>query len=101
MSPSADSPAGEPYRKFSEADIPPPDFSVLVSMFSSQAAVALGLIPHPATKKQEVDLPVAQHFINMLTVLEDKTRGNLSEKEQKFLDQALHQLRMAFVQQRK
>jgi len=92
---------GGPYRKFSESEIPPPDFSVLVSMFTSQAAVALGLLPNPVTKKAELDLAVAKHFINMLTVLEEKTRGNLVEKETQMLTQALHQLRMAYVQKSK
>ena len=66
-------------------------------MFSTQAAVALGMIPHPLTKKQTVELPLARHFIGMLTVLEEKTKGNLNTEESTFLDRTLHQLRMAFL----
>lgn len=84
--------------KVTSADIPPPSFPVLVSMFSSQAAVALGMIPHPVTKQQVPELPLAKHFIGMLTVLEDKTKGNLSKEEADFLERTLHQLRMAFVE---
>lgn len=84
--------------KIHAADVPPPSFPVLVSMFSSQAAVALGLIENPISKKKSVELPLARHFIGMLTVLEEKTRGNLTDDENTFLDRSLHQLRMAFLQ---
>lgn len=83
--------------KVTSADIPPPSFPVLVSMFSTQAAVALGMIPHPMTKQQSVEIPLAKHFIGMLTVLEEKTKGNLSSEESTFLERTLHQLRLAFV----
>ena len=82
----------------SAAEIPPPSFPVLVSMFSTQAAVALGMIPHPVTNQRTVELPIAKHFIGMLTVLEDKTRGNLSSEEATFLERSLHQLRVAFLE---
>lgn len=83
--------------KFTDANMPPPSLQLLVSMFSSQAAVALGMIPHPITKKQEIELPLARHFIAMLTVLQEKTKGNLTAEEGSFLEQTLHQLRVAFV----
>ncbi|MDB5336129.1 MAG: hypothetical protein JWN70_1748 [Planctomycetaceae bacterium] len=82
----------------SESDIPPPSFPVLVSMFSTQAAVALGMIPHPMTQKQSLELPLAKHFIGMLTVLEEKTEGNLNPEEKTFLERSLHQLRVAFLE---
>jgi hypothetical protein len=66
-------------------------------MFSTQAAVALGMMPHPVTKQQVAELPVAKHFIGMLTVLEDKTKGNLTTEESSFLERTLHQLRMAYM----
>ena len=88
----ADSPA------ISASEIPPPSFPVLVSMFSTQAAVALGMIPHPMTKQMSVELPIAKHFIGMLTVLEEKTDGNLSPEEKTFLDRSLHQLRVACLE---
>ncbi|MBT4865367.1 MAG: DUF1844 domain-containing protein [Planctomycetaceae bacterium] len=78
--------------------MPPPTFEVLVSMFSTQAMVALGLIPNPATGKAEVLPDLAKHFIDMLSVLETKTAGNLEPHEKTLLDSSLHQLRMAFVQ---
>jgi hypothetical protein len=78
--------------------MPPPTFEVLVSMFSTQAMVALGLIPNPATGKAEVLPDLAKHFIDMLSVLETKTAGNLEPHEKTLLDESLHQLRMAYVQ---
>lgn len=87
--------------KINEADVPPPSFPVLVSMFSTQAAVALGLIENPITKKKMVELPLARHYIGMLTVLDEKTKGNLTSEESGFLERSLHQLRMAFLQAEK
>lgn len=87
--------------KIKEADVPPPSFPVLVSMFSSQAAMALGLIENPVTKKTSIELPLARHFIGMLSVLEEKTKGNLSSEEAAFLDRSLHQLRISFLQAEK
>ena len=78
--------------------MPPPTFEVLVSMFSTQAMVALGLIPNPATGKAEVLPDLAKHFIDMLSVLETKTAGNLEPHEKTLLDSSLHQLRMTYVQ---
>ena len=87
--------------KISNSDIPPPSFPVLVSMFSTQAAVALGLIPHPMTKQYSTELPLAKHFIGMLTVLDEKSKGNLTAEESTFLERTLHQLRLAFVEAEK
>jgi hypothetical protein len=78
--------------------MPPPTFEVLVSMFSTQAMVALGLIPNPATGKAELLPEMAKHFIDMLSVLETKTAGNLEPNEKTLLDSSLHQLRMTYVQ---
>lgn len=84
--------------KLTPADMPPPSFQILVSMFSTQAAVALGMIENPLTKKKTVELHLAKHFIGMLTILEEKTKGNLSTEEAEFLERSLHSLRMGFLQ---
>jgi len=76
----------------------PPEFETLVSMFSTQAMVALGILPSPIDGKANQQLPLAKHFIDLLGVLEEKTRGNLSESEQTLLEQSLHELRMAYVE---
>ena len=77
--------------------VPPANIATLVTMFSTQTMVALGLIPNPATNKAEPQLPLAQHFIDLLGVLEEKTKGNLTDAEHRLLESSLHELRMAFL----
>ena len=81
--------------------LPPADFSTILMTFSTQAMVSLGLIPNPITNKPEVQLDLARHFIDMLAVLEQKTKGNLSSEESALLDKSLHELRMIFMEQQK
>lgn len=78
--------------------LPRPTFESIVGVFSTQAFVALGLLPNPVTGKTEKQLPVARQLIDMLDVLEQKTQGNLTESEQRQLQQTLTYLRLAFVE---
>lgn len=78
--------------------LPPASFSVLVSSLVTQILFALGAIEDPQTKKRYLDLAMAKHNIDMLSVLEEKTSGNLTEQEKKMLDSALYEVRMAYVQ---
>jgi len=80
------------------SQIPPATMTTFISMLSTQAMVALGLLAHPQTGRNERQLPLARHFIDLLAVLETKTRGNLTSDEAKLLEMSLHELRMAFVQ---
>ena len=75
----------------------PTDFSNLVMFLASPAAAALGLTEHPASGRREVDLPLAQHCIDLLATLRDKTQGRLSHEEQQTLEGLLAELRMQFV----
>ena len=63
--------------------------------------VSLGVVHNPVTGKAEVQLPLARHFIDLLVVLDTKTKGNLDEGEQSMLDSSLHHLRMAYVEMTK
>ena len=85
-------PAREEY-----GEMPPASFPMLVSTLATQALVALGQLPDPFSGQPELNLPVAKHFIDTLSVLEQKTNGNLTEDETAMLTDVLHQLRMAFV----
>ncbi len=76
---------------------PPADFMLLISMLATQAFSAMGQIPDPATGKAEKHPEVAKHMIDLLAVLEEKTKGNLDPQENAALESVLHQLRMAFV----
>ena len=86
-------------RSTSTAEPPPPpaSLSLLVTTLATQAMAALGLMPGEDESPPSVSLPYAKHFIDMLAVLEQKTAGNLSDEEKLYLQDALHQLRMAFV----
>jgi hypothetical protein len=63
------------------------------------AAHHLGDVADPATgQRSEVMLPAAQQIIDILALLEEKTRGNLSAEERQLLEQALYELRLRFVE---
>ncbi len=78
--------------------LPPPSFSLLVATFASQAMVAFGKVPDPIEGKKEVRLEMARHAIDMLDILEQKTKGNLTADEAAMLEGILHQLRMEFME---
>lgn len=76
----------------------PASFTVLCAGIAAQVQVGLGLLAHPVTGKTGVDLPTAKHGIDLLEMLEAKSKGNLDAGETSFLTGALHHLRMAFVE---
>jgi len=78
--------------------VPQASFSILVNSLLTQIFFALGAIANPQDGKRYVDLELAKHHIDMLAVIEDKTKGNLSEDEIKLLDQAMYEARMQYVQ---
>ena len=75
----------------------PASFELLVTTFVTEAMVALGQLPHPATGQQGFDPAHARFAIDMLEVIADKTKGNLTPSEERALQSVLHQFRMAFV----
>ena len=77
--------------------LPPMDFSTFVLSLASSAQVNLGLVPPPDGDKLEPNLLAAKQIIDILAVLEDKTRGNLDEAEEKLLKSLLYDLRIQFV----
>jgi hypothetical protein len=78
--------------------LPEASFPNLVNQIAMQAMLALGGMEDPQTKRRMVDLGVAKFHIDTLDLLREKTQGNTTEEEQKLLDQALYELRNAFVQ---
>ncbi len=85
--------------KKQEAFVPPEaDFTFFVTTLALQASIALGRMPNPATKKTEKDLTQPKFLIDTLNVLEAKTRGNLTEEEQKLLANLLYELKLSYVQ---
>jgi hypothetical protein len=84
-----------------EADLPdaddPASFASFLMSIASNAAASLGMMEHPVTRKREVDLELGKHWIDVLGMLEKKTRGNLVPQEQQILEGLLADLRMQFV----
>jgi len=78
--------------------LPAVDFTTFVLSLSHSARVHLGDAPDPATGKSDVDLPMARHTIDLLGMLQEKTHGNLTGAEEQMLTQALHDLRIRFVE---
>jgi hypothetical protein len=76
---------------------PPATFEFLAHTLFTQALMALGRIPNPITKKAHRNLPTARHFIDTLTMLEQKTAGNLTEDERRMLEEIQHQLRLMYM----
>ena len=86
------------------ADSPSPSADARISFvaflysLASSAAVHFGDVPNPVTgEKQPANLEQASHVIDVLALLEQKTKGNLSAEERQFLEQVLYELRMRFV----
>jgi hypothetical protein len=78
-------------------ELPPASLPTLISMFYSQALMGLGVMPNPASGETSTDLEVAKHSIDLLEMLQEKTKGNTDDEESDMFDQVLHQLRMAYV----
>jgi hypothetical protein len=77
---------------------PAPAFSELVNLLVMQAMAGLGMLAGPGGERIPPSLEMAKHFIDLLQVLEDKTKGNLTPEEKTLLDQVLYEMRMSFVQ---
>jgi hypothetical protein len=73
-------------------------FVYFVQMQMQNVLLCLGLIDHPSAPKGEPDLQAAKMFIDQLEMIREKTRGNLTSEEDKFLTGVLSELQMAFVQ---
>ena len=74
------------------------NFSTLILSIGSSAAMSLGLAPNPGTGKVEKDANLARFNIDLLRMLRDKTQGNLTSDEQKFLDSLVSDLQLKFCQ---
>ncbi len=77
--------------------LPPADFRSIVGLLATQALGGLGAYGDPDTRRVVVDLPAAQFAIDLLGVLAEKTKGNLSDEENKELTAILAELRSRFV----
>lgn len=75
-------------------------FYTLVSNYQLQTMVMLGKLTNPATNKIEKNLEIAEYFIDTLEMISEKTKGNLNEDEQRFLNETLTNLRLNYIEEK-
>ena len=80
-----------------EALLPEIDFTHFILSLSSSALIQLGEIQDPFTKKSAKNLPLAKQTIDLIGMLKEKTKGNLTPEEEKVIDYVLYDLRMRYV----
>jgi hypothetical protein len=85
-------PPAEPGGEEPRIDVP----SYVLSYYT-QGLVLLGEVPNPYTNKKEEDLQASRHIVDVLSMLQEKTKGNLSKEEDQLLDSVLYELRMKFM----
>ena len=84
-----------------EAQLPEVNFATFVFSISSSALLNFGEIPDPETGAKSKNLPMAKHSIDILSMLEEKTRGNRTDDEEQLIKNILYDLRMRYVKETK
>jgi hypothetical protein len=77
--------------------LPPIDFATFILSLSTSALVYLGEVPEPESGTERLELPLARQSIDLLGMLQEKTRGNLDPDEEQLLENLLYDLRMKYV----
>ena len=72
-------------------------WDLFISGLAMESLIAMGDMVHPVTRKPAVDLRRAKYLVDLMGVLEEKTKGNLSVDEERLLTDALYQLRMRYL----
>jgi hypothetical protein len=80
------------------ASLPAVDFHTFVLSLGSSALLHLGEIEHPDVGATQKDLPLAKHTIDILVMLEQKTKGNLTPAEEKLIQSLLYDLRLRYIE---
>lgn len=80
-----------------ETPLPEINFINFIFSLSTSALIQLGEVQDPITQKQSKNLPLAKQTIDLIGMLKEKTKGNLSSEEEKFIDNVLFDLRMRYV----
>ena len=93
----AEAPQGAGEQGTGRGGLPPVTFEALISTMATQALFAMGLVPDPRTGQRVQHLDLARHHIDMLSVLEQKTKGNLTDEEEKMLSATLYELRSNYI----
>ena len=94
----SDEPLPEREDEAFDIPLPPASFEFLVMSFRAQAEMHLGLMHFGQEEKPKPQLKLARHTIDLMGVLLEKTKGNLSMEEQRLLENSLTELRFRYVQ---
>lgn len=81
-----------------ERDLPPADILGIVQILATQALLYMGAFPDPQTGRAMVAMDLAKFHVDLLGVLDDKTKGNLTEEEHEVVSQTAHELRQQYVE---
>ena len=81
-----------------DESLPAVDFATFILSLSHSALVHMGEAPSPETGKPDKNLPLARQTVDVIAMLEDKTKGNLTGDEERLLGQILFDLRMRYVE---
>lgn len=84
-----------------EGPLPEINFSTFIFSLNTSALLHLGEVPDPATGKQQLDLAMAKQTIDLIAMLEEKSRGNLTPDEENLVKHILYDLRLRYVQKAK
>ena len=93
--------AGRRGEPFPPDSLPEIDFSSFIFSLSTSALLHLGEVPDPVTQQKEKNLLLAKQTIDILGILREKTKGNLTADEEKVMDHLLADLRLRFVRESK
>ena len=80
-----------------ESGMPKPTITALIQMLFMQGMISAGKMMNPLTNKYETDLKIAKYQVELIEMLEEKTRGNRTKEEDEAFDEILHQMRLAFI----
>jgi hypothetical protein len=94
----ADAAPGGRTDRTASAPLPPVEFATFVLSLGSSALMHLGEVERPGTGTTEKNLPMAKHSIDILSMLEGKTKGNLTGAEAQLLENLLFDLRLRYVE---
>jgi len=88
-------------RPYGREGYPEIDFSTLIMSFASAAMISIGNVPDPVTGQISKNLHLAQQNIAIISLLREKTKGNLSQEEESLIDNILYELRLSYIEAKK
>ncbi len=81
----------------SAEEFPPIDFMSFIMSLSTSALIYLGEVPDPVDNEKKKIIPMAKQMIDLISLLSDKTKGNLTADEEKYMENILFELKMVFI----